>query len=122
MIGVADVRIDAEMEAEVLAVLRSGQLAQGPTVATLEKEIGSLTGAAHAVAVSSGTTALVAALSAHEIGPGDEVITSPFTFAATLNAILQVGATAVFADVDRDFVIEPAAVAAFDATGHPVGA
>lgn len=112
MIGVADVRVDAEMEAEVLAVLRSGQLAQGPTVGTFEKEIGSLTGAAHAVAVSSGTTALVAALSAHGIGPGDEVITSPFTFAATLNAILQVGATAVFADVDRDFVIEPAAVAA----------
>ena len=54
----------------------------------------------HAIAVTSGTTALVAALQALEIGPGDEVITSPFTFVATINAVLEAGATARFADID----------------------
>ena len=78
----------------MLEVLRSGMLAQGPMVARLEDAFAELAGTAHAVAVSSGTVALVAALEALGIGPGDEVVTSPLTFAATLNAILQVGATA----------------------------
>jgi dTDP-4-amino-4,6-dideoxygalactose transaminase len=67
----------------------------------------------HAVAVSNGTVSLVAAMQALDIGPGDEVITSPFTFVATLNAILEAGATAVFADIDLDtFTVRPDEVAA----------
>ena len=66
---------------------------------------------AHAVAVSNGTVALIAALRAHGIGPGDEVITAPLTFGATLNALLEVGATARFADIGEDFLLDPAAVA-----------
>jgi dTDP-4-amino-4,6-dideoxygalactose transaminase len=74
-------------------VLRSGNLAQGPVVAQLESAFAELCGVPHAVAVSNGTVALVAALKALRIGPGDEVITTPFSFAATLNAILESGAT-----------------------------
>ena len=68
--------------------------------------------AAHVIAVSNGSVALVAALRAHQIGPGDEVITSPLTFAATLNAILEAGATARFADVTGDLTLDPAALEA----------
>jgi dTDP-4-amino-4,6-dideoxygalactose transaminase len=82
-------------------------------VERLEAAFRELCGVRHAVAVSSGTTALVAALTALGIGPGDEVITSPFTFVATLNAILEVGATARFADIDEaDFTVDPASVEA----------
>jgi len=95
----------------VLEVLRSGMLAQGPMVARLEAAFAEMAGTAHAVAVSSGTVALVAALQALGIGPGDEVVTSPLTFAATLNAILQVGATARFADVGDDLTMDPARLA-----------
>jgi dTDP-4-amino-4,6-dideoxygalactose transaminase len=80
-------------------------------VLRLEAAFAELTGTAHAVAVSSGTVALVAALQALGIGPGDEVVTSPLTFGATLNAILQVGATARFADVGDDFTMDPAELA-----------
>jgi dTDP-4-amino-4,6-dideoxygalactose transaminase len=112
-IPVSEVLIGAEEEALVLEVLRSGHLAQGPKVEALEAQFRERCGTAHAVAVSSGTTALVAALSALGVGPGDEVVTAPFTFAATLNAILEVGATARFADVDaRDFTITADAVEA----------
>jgi len=83
-------------------------LASGPKVAEFEQAFARLHGAAHAVAVSNGTVALVAALRAHGIGPGDEVITSPLTFAATLNAILEVGATARFCDITEDFTMDPA--------------
>jgi dTDP-4-amino-4,6-dideoxygalactose transaminase len=86
-------------------------LAQGPMVARLEAAFADLTGTRHAVAVSSGTVALVAALEALGIGRGDEVVTSPLTFGATLNAILQVGATARFADVGDDFTMDPAELA-----------
>src|SRR5207249_11424532 len=71
-----------EIEA-VVAVLRSGQLAQGEVVARLERRFAELVGARHAVAVSSGTAALHVALLAHGIGPGDEVITTPFSFVAS---------------------------------------
>src|SRR5205823_6001276 len=94
-----------------LEVLRSGRLAQGPMVARLEAAFAGLAGTAHAVAVSSGTVALVAALEGLGVGPGDEVVTSPLTFGATLNAILQVGATARFADVGDDLTIDPAELA-----------
>lgn len=97
----------------VLEVLRSGHLAQGPMVERLESQFAEMTGAAHAVAVSSGTTALVAAIEALRLEPGDEVVTSPFTFVATLNAIIEAGATAVFADIrSDDFTLDPDAVAA----------
>jgi dTDP-4-amino-4,6-dideoxygalactose transaminase len=84
----------------VVKVLRSGQLAQGQVVADFEAAFASYIGARYAVATSSGTTALHLALLAHGIRPGDEVITTSFTFVATANAILYVGATPVFADID----------------------
>jgi perosamine synthetase len=88
-------------------------LAQGPLVERFEHEFAALTGVGHAVAVNNGTTALVAALEVLDLQPGDEVLTSPFTFVATLNAILEAGATAVFADISAaDFCLDPGAVAA----------
>ena len=110
-ISLSRVVVGEEEERLVLEVLRSGMLAQGPMVARLEAAFAALTGTAHAVAVSSGTVAIVAALEALGIGPGDEVVTSPLTFAATLNAILQVGATARFADVGDDLTMDPAGLA-----------
>jgi dTDP-4-amino-4,6-dideoxygalactose transaminase len=110
MIPVTSVRLGDEEEALVLQVLRSGMLAQGRVVEELEAEFARLHGVSHAVAVNNGTTALVVALEALGIGPGDEVITSPFTFIATLNAIVQAGATARFADIGPDFNIDPAAL------------
>jgi dTDP-4-amino-4,6-dideoxygalactose transaminase len=83
-------------------------LAQGPRVAALEDAFTHMTGAQHAIATSSGTTGLHLALLAHGIGPGDEVITSPFTFIASVNAILFTGATPVFADIEEStFNIDP---------------
>jgi perosamine synthetase len=113
VIPVATVLIPPETEELVASVLRSGMLAQGPLVERFEHEFAALTGVAHAVAVNNGTTALVAALQVLDLQPGDEVITSPFTFAATLNAILEAGATAVFADISADdFCLDPNAAAA----------
>lgn len=113
MIPISAVDIDHETEDLVLGVLRSGQLAQGPMVERLESEFRRLSGTAHAVAVNSGTTALVASLQALGIGPGDEVITSPFTFVATVNAIIEAGATVRFADIRADdFLIDPDAIEA----------
>jgi len=109
-ISLAKVELRAEEQAAVLDVLRSGQLAAGKWVARLEESFAREHEAEHVVAVSSGTTALVAGLRAHQIGPGDEVITSPFTFVATLNAIIEVGATARFADVSEDLTLDPDSV------------
>jgi len=95
----------------IIDVLRSGRLAQGPMVERFETLIGEIVGVDHVVAVTSGTTALVAAIEALELEPDDEVITSPFTFAATLNAILETGATAVFADIGADFNLDVDAAA-----------
>jgi dTDP-4-amino-4,6-dideoxygalactose transaminase len=104
------VLLGSEEERLVLEVLRSGRLAQGPMVERLENGFRDLCGVREAVAVSNGTVALVAALESLGIGPGDEVVTSPFTFAASLNAILEVGATARFADIGEDFTIDPHAI------------
>jgi perosamine synthetase len=112
MIPLSKVVIDAETEALVLQTLRSGQLAQGPMVARFEELCRTMAGTAHCVAVNNGTTALELALKVANIGPGDEVITSPFTFAATVNAIVHSGATAVFADITNDFTIDPVLVEA----------
>lgn len=112
MIPITVVEFGSEEEALVLEVLRSGRVAQGPLVARFEQMFAELTGVKHAIAVNNGTTSLVAALQSFDLEPGDEVITSPFTFAATLNAILEAGATARFADISEDdFNIDPASVA-----------
>lgn len=90
-------------EADVAAVaeaLRSDYLTTGPQVPAFEEGLRRVTGAGHAVAVSSGTAALHAMYFAAGIGPGDEIVTSPLTFAATANAALYLGATVRFADVD----------------------
>ncbi len=105
-------RFGADEERLVLEVLRSGMLAQGPMVERLERLCAEMAGVPHAVAVSSGTVALDAALEVLGIGAGDEVITTPFTFVATLNSILRRGATARFADITSEHVIDPDAIAA----------
>jgi len=106
VIRLTEVRVPPQAEALVLEVLRSGQLAQGDVVSQLESKFAELHCVPHAVAVNNGTTALIAALQALEVGPGDEVVTTPFTFVATLNAILAVGATARFVDIGDDFNID----------------
>ncbi len=111
MIPISSIHFDQRVEASVLEVIRSGMIAQGPMVARLEAEFAAMSGVSHAVAVNNGTTALIAALQVLDLAPGDEVITSPFTFVATLNAILQAGATARFADIRiDDFAVDTAAV------------
>lgn len=112
MIRLTEVRLDGEAERLVLDVLRSGRLAQGPKVAEFEETFARIAGTDHAVAVNSGTTALVAAIQALDLRPGDEVITTPFTFVATLNAIIEAGAVARLVDIDPlDFTIDPDCVA-----------
>jgi perosamine synthetase len=102
MIAIAHPLFGAEEEAAALRVLGSGQLAQGERVATFERRFAELCHVREAVAVSSGTAALHLALLAHDIGRGDEVITTAFSFAATANVILLVGATPVFVDIEPD--------------------
>lgn len=110
MIPITKVVVPEGARALVQEVLESGSLAQGVMVERFEHACAAMAGTEHAVAVSNGTVAIVAMLQAAGIGPGMEVITSPFTFAATLNAILEVGATAVFGDIDDDFNLDPASV------------
>ncbi|MBX9685834.1 MAG: DegT/DnrJ/EryC1/StrS family aminotransferase [Candidatus Obscuribacterales bacterium] len=90
----------AELEKTVIDILRSGHYILGSYVAKLEKDVAEFCGAKHAIAVANGTDALELALWAADIGPGDEVITPPFTFAATAEAIALRGATPVFVDVE----------------------
>jgi dTDP-4-amino-4,6-dideoxygalactose transaminase len=98
---------------EVVDCLRSGWLGTGPKVARFEREFASYKGAEHAVAVNSCTAALHLAILAAGLEPGDEVITSPLTFCATVNAIIHAGATPVLADVEAASMnIDPDAVAA----------
>lgn len=84
----------------VIQVLKSDFLTTGPQVAQFERLVAEYTGANYAVAVANGTAALHAACFAADIGPGDEVITSPVTFAASANCVLYCGGTPVFADID----------------------
>lgn len=96
---------------EVVATLRSGWIGTGPRVHRFEEAFRQYVGAPHAVALNSCTAALHLALLASGLGPGDEVITTPMTFCATVNAIIHAGATPVFADCDRDdFNIQPSAI------------
>jgi dTDP-4-amino-4,6-dideoxygalactose transaminase len=111
VISISSVRLGAEAERLALEVIRSGMIAQGPMVRRFEEEFAQLVGVRHAVAVNNGTTALVAALQVLDLEPGDEVVTSPFTFVASLNAILEAGATARFADIaEDDFCVDPRAI------------
>lgn len=104
--------IGAEEEAEVCATLRSGWLTTGSRTAQFESEFSNYVEAPHALAVNSCTAALHLALVATGIGPGDEVITTPLTFCATVNCILHVGATPVLADVLEDGNLDPRSVEA----------
>jgi perosamine synthetase len=101
-IPIAKPQLGEEEKAAVVAVLESGMLAQGRRVAEFEARFAELCGVKHAVAVASGTAALWLTLLAHEIGPGDEVITTPFSFIASSNCVLYVGARPVFVDIEPD--------------------
>lgn len=105
--------IAAEVNVAVMDVLSSGRYIHGPAEANFLKAFGDYIGTPHSVGCNSGTDALYLALRALDIGPGDEVITSPFTFIATAETISAVGATPVFVDIDLDsFNIDPEAIAA----------
>lgn len=112
MIPIARPIIGEDEITAVAAVLRSGFLVQGRKVEQFEQEFADFVDVKHAIAVNSGTAALHMALLTHGIGVGDEVITSPFTFIASANAILFTGARPVFADIEEEtFNIAPDSIA-----------
>lgn len=93
-------RIRKNIESNILAVLNHGKYIMGPEVGELENRLSSYTGVKHAIGCSSGTDALLMALMALDIGPGDAVFTSAFTFIATAEVISLLGAIPVFVDID----------------------
>ena len=104
-------RVRESMGARIQAVLEHGQFILGPETVELERRLAEYIGTKHCIGASSGTDTLLIALLAYGIGPGDEVITSPFTFIATGEMIALAGATPVFADIDpRTYNIDPALV------------
>ena len=107
MIPIAKPMIGSVEIDSVVEVMRSGGLAQGPRVQAFEDQFAGDIGVSHAVATSSGTAGLHVALLAHGIGTGDEVVTTPFSFIATANAVLFTGARPVFADIGEDYNIDP---------------
>lgn len=113
MIPIARPQMGEDEKSRVWEAMASGSLAQGPRVREFEDRFAAFIGADHAVAASSGTTALHLALLGYDIGPGDEVITVPFTFIASANSILYTGARPVFVDIDeRDFTMDVAQIEA----------
>jgi dTDP-4-amino-4,6-dideoxygalactose transaminase len=105
--------LQPELEAAVRRVLASNRFVLGPEVAAFERELAAALGVEHAVGLSSGTDALTCLLLASGVGPDDEVVTSPFSFFATVEAIVRAGARPVFADVDpRTLNIDPDEAAA----------
>lgn len=107
-INIASPQIGKEEIKAVTEVMKSGMLAQGPKVQEFEEKFAKFIGVKYAIATSSGTTALEVALRAHGIKAGDEIITTPFTFIASANSVLYVGAKPVFVDIDeKTFNIDP---------------
>ncbi|MFW6331755.1 MAG: DegT/DnrJ/EryC1/StrS family aminotransferase [Thermodesulfobacteriota bacterium] len=101
-------RIRQTIEKNILTVLDHGKYIMGPEITDLEERLAAYTGVPHAIGCSSGTDALLMALMAYEIGPGDAVLTTPFTFIATAEVIRLLGATPVFVDIDPvTFNIDP---------------
>ncbi len=121
-------RIRHEIESNIRAVLDHGRYIMGPEIGELEAGLSVYTGVKHAIACSSGTDALLLALMALEVGPGDAVFTAPFTFVATAEVVSLLGATPVFVDIDpATFNMDPTgldlaiqAVLASDAGIHPL--
>ena len=110
-VSIASPVIEKEEINAVIDVMKSGMIAQGPKVIEFEEEFAKYVGAKYGIATNSGTSALHVALLAAGIGEGDEVITTPFTFAATGNSILYTGARPVFVDIDPEtFTIDPAKI------------
>lgn len=101
-INIAQPNIGDDEIVLVNQVLQSGMLAQGPKVAQLEENFANYCGTKYAVMVNSGTAAIHSALFALGLGPGDEVITTPFSFIATVNPIIMLGAKPVFVDIDPE--------------------
>ena len=108
MIQIASPQIGKEEREAVDRVLRSGIIAQGPEVAKFEEEFAEICGVKYAIAACNGTTAGHLVMLASGIGPGDEVITTPFTFFATASVVMMAGAKPVFVDVEKDgFCLDP---------------
>ena len=103
---------DQAEEEAVLDVLRSGKWFFGERVARFEREFAAFQDAAHGISCTSGTTALEVVFQALGIGPGDEVVVPPYTFIATASAVMRVGATPVFADIDASWCMDPVAAEA----------
>jgi len=107
-LGAQQKRIRADIERRIGAVLDHGQYIMGPEVSELEERLAEFVGRRHCIGVASGTDALLIALMALGIGPGDEVLTSPFTFVATGETIALLGAVPVFVDIDpRSYNLDP---------------
>jgi len=101
-------RIYSGLMDRIESVLSHGKYIMGPEVAELEGTLARYVGAGHAISCSSGTDALLMALMAYDVGPGDAIFTTPFTFMATAEVISMLGATPVFVDIDPDsFYLNP---------------
>ncbi len=127
-LGFQQRRVREKIKARVKAVFDHGQYILGPEVKELEERLAAYVGVKHAIACSSGTDAILMALMAHNVGPGDAIFTTPFTFIATAEVISLLGATPVFVDIDpRTYNIAPEAldlairaVASRDPSLHPL--
>ncbi|GAB6905579.1 UDP-2-acetamido-2-deoxy-3-oxo-D-glucuronate aminotransferase [Desulfosarcina cetonica] len=110
-LGAQQKRIRKQIEASISDVLDHGSYIMGPEVGRLEEVLGRYCGVRHAISCSSGTDALLLALMAYNVGPGDAILTSPFTFIATAEVIRILGATPVFVDIHPDtFNIDPSKI------------